>query len=212
MSTSSAALPIHPAPEPRARPRRLVEVVPASSARRARPRVVHAIVAVLGLMAIVGVQLLLSIGISSGAYRIADLQAEQRALTREQEALGEQLEIRNATQYLANAAAHLGMVPAPTAFFLDLSTGGVATAPGMRDSVGCGGACNLVPNELTTGLPLVDPLAAPTAAAPGEQATATETATETATDAAAAPVGAVVTPSVQEGPVASDSIPAPVTH
>ena len=40
----------------------------------------------------------------------------------------------------------------------------------------------------------------------------TETATETATDAAAAPVGAVVTPSVQEGPVASDSIPAPVTH
>lgn len=139
-------------------PRRLTEVVTTSRQRRARPRVVHAITAIVGVLAIVGAQLLLSIAISGGAYRISDLQQEERALIRQSESLSEQLEIAAATQHLATAAASLGMVPASgNTFFLDLATGAAVGAPGMPDSAGCGGACNLVPNALTQSLPAILP-------------------------------------------------------
>jgi len=150
-------------------PRRLTEVVTTKRQRRARPRVLHAVVAIGGVIAIVGAQLLLTIAISGGAYRISDLQQEQRSLTRESISLGEQVAVAEATQHLANAAASLGMIPAPGAAFLDLETGVAVAAPGMPDTNGCGGACNLVPNILTKSLPLVlpatgqgNPLAAPT--------------------------------------------------
>jgi len=171
------------------RPRRLTEVVTTRRQRRARPRVLHAVVAVGGVLAIVGAQLLLSIAISGGAYRISDLQQEQRALTRESESLGEQLEIVAATQHLANAAASLGMVPAQSGTaFLDLTSGVAVGAPGMPDSAGCGGACNLVPNLLTQSLPVVLPK-----------------------PEAGAPV-AVQTQLQPETPPASTGIPAPMTH
>jgi hypothetical protein len=171
-----------------ARPRRLTEVVTTRSQRRARPRVVHALTAIIGVLAIVGAQLLLSIAISGGAYQISDLQQEQRSLTRQSESLSEQLEVAAATQHLANAAATLGMVPATsTTYFLDLVTGAGVDAPGMPDSKGCGGACNLVPNALTKSLPAVLPVAA---------------------------VGAptVLAPLPAETPTTSLGIPAPMTH
>ncbi len=171
-------------------PRRLTEVVTTKRQRRARPRVVHAVIAIGGVLVIVGAQLLLSIAISGGAYRIGDLQGEQRALTRESESLSEQLEVAAATQHLANAAASLGMVPAQTGTaFLDLATGAAVGAPGMPDSVGCGGTCNLVPNSLTQFLPVVLPKVETTN-----------------------PL--VVQPPVQtaETPITSTGIPAPVTH
>lgn len=171
------------------RPRRLTEVVTTPKQRRARPRIVHAFVAVGGVLLIVGAQLLLSIAISGGAYRISDLQQEQRALTRESESLTEQLSIAAATQHLAGAAASLGMVPAQSTYFLDLASGGAVGAPGMPDTAGCGGACNLVPNSLTQGLPAVLPQADPLAPAIVQQQLK--------------PV---------ETPPASTGIPAPVTH
>ncbi|MBO9577740.1 MAG: hypothetical protein J7480_03095 [Microbacteriaceae bacterium] len=170
-------------------PRRLTEVVTTSRQRRARPKVVHSVVTIAGVLAIVGAQLLLSIAISGGAYRISDLQQEQRALTRQSESLSEQLEIAAATQHLANAAAALGMVPASSTNFLDLATGAAVAAPGMPDSAGCGGTCNLVPNALTQGLPAVLP------AADGGTPVAVQT---------------VIKPA--ETPSASQGIPAPVTH
>jgi len=167
-------------------PRRLTEVVTTKRQRRARPRIIHAIVAIGGVIAIVGAQLLLSIAISGGAYRISDLQQAQRALTRESLSLGEQLAVAEATQHLAGAAASLGMVPAQGAAFLDLETGAAVAAPGMPDTTGCGGACNLVPNELTKSLPAVLP-------ATGQQnPLAVQTQAET--------------------PPASTGIPVPVTH
>ena len=168
-------------------PRRLTEVVTTKRQRKARPRIVHAFVAIGGVLVIVGAQLLLSIAISGGAYRISDLQQDQRALTRESESLSEQLEIAAATQHLANAAASLGMVPASNTAFLDLETGAVAGAPGMPDTAGCGGACNLVPNELTSSLPAVLPVAAE-----------------------GAPTALVPQPA--ETPTTSLGIPAPMTH
>ncbi len=167
-------------------PRRLTEVVTTRRQRKARPRIAHALVAVAGVLVIVGAQLLLSIAISGGAYRISDLQQEARSLTRTAENLGEQLEIAAATQHLANSAAALGMVPAPSTSFLDLTTGAVVAAPGMPDTVGCGGKCNLVPNALTQGLPLVLPKA---------DGSPVQLPTQTA-----------------ETPPASVGIPAPVTH
>jgi len=175
------------------RPRRLTEVVTTRTQRRARPRVLHALVAVGGVLAIVGAQLLLSIAISGGAYRISDLQEQQRALTRQSEDLREQLEIAGATQHLANAAAALGMVPAGSTSFLDLSTGTVVAAPGIPDTVGCGGACNLVPNLLTAHLPVVLPKASDGTTVLG---TPNQTVGATAPDA----------------PPASTGIPSPVTH
>lgn len=167
-------------------PRRLTEVVTTRRQRRARPRVIHAVVAIMGVIAIVGAQLLLSIAISGGAYRISDLQQEQRELTRESLSLGEQLSVAAATQHLANAAASLGMIPAPGAAFLDLETGVAVGAPGMPDTKGCGGACNLVPNALTAGLPPVLP-------ATGQS-------------------NPIVTPTQPETPPTSTGIPGPVTH
>lgn len=177
---SGRAVPVGP------EPRRLTEVVTTKRQRRARPRIVHAIVAIGGVIAIVGAQLLLTIAISGGAYRISDLQQEQRALTRESLSLGEQLAVAAATQHLAAAAASLGMIPAPSAAFLDLETGAAVGAPGMPDTKGCGGACNLVPNALTATLPPVLPATG-----------------------AANPLGVAVQP---ETPPASTGIPGPVTH
>jgi len=171
------------------RPRRLTEVVTTRRQRRARPRVVHAVTAIVGVLAIVGAQLLLSIAISGGAYRISDLQQEQRALTRQSESLSEQLEIAAATQHLATAAAALGMVPAATTSFLDLATGAATPAPGMPDPVGCGGACNLVPNQLTQSLPAVLPAAG-----------------------AGTPVAIQTQLQPAETPTTSLGIPTPVTH
>jgi len=168
------------------RPRRLTEVVTTKRQRRARPRVLHAVVAISGVIAIVGAQLLLSIAISGGAYRISDLQQEQRALTRESLSLGEQLSVAAAPQHLANAAASLGMIPAPGAAFLDLETGVAVGAPGMPDTRGCGGACNLVPNALTASMPAVLPATGQTN-----------------------PLAAQTQP---ETPQASTGIPGPMTH
>ncbi len=176
---------------------RHIEVVPTREQRRARPRVTYAIVTVASLFAIFAAQLLLSIVVSDGAYRIDALQAQQKELLREQEALSESLDLLGSTQYLSANAANLGMVPGASPIFLDVSTGGVALAPGTVDRVGCGGACNLVANSLLTGLPLVSPQTQqPTAA----QATTTPTTTTTPN----------TTPTAPQKPV--DTLPAPVTH
>lgn len=188
--TTGAAPTIPSRLSPEERPRRLTEVVTTRAQRRARPRVVHAVVAVAGLLAIVGAQLLLTIAISGGAYRISDLQDEARDLTRQSEALAEQLEIAGATQRLAASAAALGMVPAGATTFVDLADGGSYVAPGMPDALGCGGSCALVANTLTGDLPqLVD------------RGAALESASATGTEQA----------SVADAPTASTGIPVPVT-
>jgi len=191
MHIGTNAIPIQPeAYEAPVAPKRILEVVTTRAQRRRRPRVLYAIVTVVGLMVIIGAQLLLTIATSSGAYQITALLDESRALTRTSEDLGEKLEIFSATQHLARSAAHLGMVPAASPMYLDISTGGTAGAPGMPDPFACGGACGLVENALIASLPLVTP---------GDS---------TINTAEFQLRGAVV----DNGPVAADSLPAPVTH
>ncbi len=168
-------------------PARRFEIVTTRAQRKARPKVAYAVVTVASLFAIFAAQLLLSIVVSDGAYQINALQSQQKELLRTEQALSENLDLLASTQNLAANAAHLGMVPSASPLFLDLSSGAISGAPGSIDRVGCGGACNLVANDLLTGMAVVNTAPQPKTAV------------------------ASVTPAPQPT-VLVDSLPAPVTH
>jgi hypothetical protein len=176
------------------RPRH-IEIVATREQRRARPRLAYAVVTVASLFAIFAAQLLLSILVSQGAYEIASLKTDQKELLRTEQDLRETLDRLDSTQNLAAQAAHLGMVPNASPLALNLATGGVYGMPGSADPTGCGGACNLVPNALTTQIPLVDPASGAAASSPAGP--------RSAGTAASSKPGA---------PPVVDALPAPVTH
>lgn len=108
---------------------RHIEIVSTRSQKRARPRVVYALVAIVGLFVILMVQLLLSIWLSDGAYQISALQQSQRELSRDQQALAESLHTLQSPQNLAAQASALGMVMnTGSQGYLSLA-GGVSRAP-----------------------------------------------------------------------------------
>jgi len=185
------------APAPAQHPRH-IEIAPTREQRRARPKVMYAVVTVASLFVIFAAQLLLSIVVSDGAYQISSLQDKQKELLRTQDFLNESLQKLDSTQNLTNQAAHLGMVPNGSPLALDLATGGVFALPGSSDPTGCGGACNLVTNALVTGIPLVGTTPAASTPAQGNAATP--------------PAAATVAPQTEQAPVVSDGLPAPMTH
>jgi hypothetical protein len=143
--------PAAPAPaEPR---RRHLEIAPTRAQRRARPRVAHVVVTLGGIGAILLVQLLLSFVLADGAYYISTLQDDQRELLREEQALGEQLEVLGSTQNLTANAEALGMVASGNPMFLDVATGKVS---GSR-SHSSGLPENLIANSLLDGSTVIDP-------------------------------------------------------
>ena len=142
-------------------PRRHVEAVPPRDERRARPRIVYALTASAGMAAIIIAQLLLSVGISQGAYEISTLQASQVELGRTAEGLSEDLVKVSSPQNLAANAAALGMVSNSSPAYLRLSDGAVLGAPGAavgKPADVPDGATGLVPNALLAGVPLVTDL------------------------------------------------------
>ena len=175
------------------RPRH-IEIVATRAQRRARPKLAYAVVTIVSLFAIFAAQLLLSIVVSQGAYDIASLRSDQKELLRTEQDLRETLDRLDSTQNLAAQAAHLGMVPNPSPLALNLATGGVYGMPGSADPTGCGGACNLVPNALTSTIPLVDP--APPAT----------------NDSAGSRTAAATSAPKSGQPTVVDALPAPVTH
>lgn len=193
-------------------PARRFEIVTPAAQRKARPKVLHAIVAVVGALAIVGLQLLISIWITGGQYRIAELQDEQRALVRQAESLSEQLEIRGSTQYLGYAATSLGMVPARSLFTLDMSTGSYFALPGTSDVLGCAGGCGLAANELVKGLPLPQRPSAAAAAEPAAAGTADPGVGEAADAAVPTIPGAEPETVDPDVPVAAETLPGVVTR
>ncbi len=68
-----------------------VRLVSTRSRRLTRPRAMYGLVAVAVVFTIFIAQLLLTIALSSGAYRITSLQGEQRDLSRSSSALTEKL-------------------------------------------------------------------------------------------------------------------------
>lgn len=140
-------------------PTRHLDIAPTRAQRRARPRVYAALVAVGGIVAILLAQLLMSIVLADGAYRITSLQRDYRDLAREQNAAKERLDQLSSTQSLIDNATALGMVSSGNPVFLDVETGqALGTIAGPRgQAVGAGG--NLIGNALLDGSTMLDPSA-----------------------------------------------------
>ncbi|MCU1551419.1 MAG: ftsL [Glaciihabitans sp.] len=141
-------------------PRR-VHLVSTRTRRLARPKIGYAIIVTAVIFGIFMAQLLLSIALSGGAYRIGSLQGEQRDLARVASALNEKLQTVGSTQNLAANARELGMVSDSSPAFLRASDGKVlgAAAVAAHGSSSSGrsanGATGSVPNSLLTDVPLV---------------------------------------------------------
>lgn len=129
---------------------RHLEIAATRAQRRARPKLVYAIVIVGGIAAILLAQLLLSIATADGAYRITALQVQERDYSRQQSAIQEHLDVLRSTQNLTRNAEALGMIASGNPVFLDASTGGVTGAPSPAGGTLTGGG-NLIANSLLTG-------------------------------------------------------------
>lgn len=200
MSTNLAyELPQH---SPRRRPEKpapYIEIAPTRSQKRARPKLVYAIIVTGGLFAVLVSQLLLSIALADGAYEIAALQAQQKELNRDEQVATERLNVLNSPQNLAARAESLGMVSNTSAAYLNLADGSVLGVPAAASAdagsvIGANGTL-LIPNSLIGEVPDMGAAAAEAAATTDAVAGASETA------------GA--DPSV---PSYSNGIPAPVTR
>jgi hypothetical protein len=194
---SGGALPA-PVEEPK---RTHLEVVPTRSQRRARPRALYAAISVGTLLCVVVAQLLLSIGISQGAYQLNSLQAQQTQLQRSYQAVSEDLNRVSSPQNLAANANALGMVSNSSPAYLRLSDAAVLGAPlpanGAAGTV-TGTQGNLVPNSLLAGVPLVTQ-------AQQAQTPAAQTGNSASTGAATGPTTAPTVP-------LQGALPTPVTH
>ncbi len=196
-----SAVPVTTAPSPRrAAPRRApLEVVATRSQRRARPRAAYAIATVAGVFAILLTQLLLSIVLSDGAYRITALEAQGIELDRTAQVLSEQLNVFDSAQNVAANAESLGMVVSSVSpAFLLLSDGSVQGSP-TPAGAGSGvldGRGDLVGNVLLADVPLVTPAAAggASAAASGVPPTPSPSGSLPSGSSTAMPSGALPSP------------------
>ncbi|HEV7183643.1 MAG: hypothetical protein ACHP7F_10305 [Actinomycetales bacterium] len=188
-----------PRPAEEERPSHL-EVVSTRSQRRARPRVVYAILAIGMLLGIVVAQLMLSIAVSQGAFQLNTLQSKQTQLQRSYQAASEDLNRLTSPQNLAANANALGMVSNSNPAYLRLSDGAILGAAlpanGAAGTV-TGGQGNLVPNSLLDGVPLVT--------APKAKTAATQAGSSASPGAA---VKATPSPTVP----LDGALPTPVTH
>lgn len=179
-----------------------LEVVPTRQQRRARPRAVYAVATIAGVFAILLAQLLLSIILSDGAYRISALETERAELDRSAQVLTERLNVYDSAQHVAANAEALGMVvSAVSPAYLLLSDGTVQGAPAPADA-GSGvldGRGDLVGNVLLADVPLVTP-------------TATGGASAAALSAPPTPLSSGSLPSSAGAVVSSGALPSPVTR
>jgi hypothetical protein len=199
MSAVGAAV-ARPMRQPAGQPRRHLEVVPTRAQRRARPRMLPALVTIGGIGVILLAQLLLSIVIADGAYQVSSLQSAKHDAVLQQHALSEQLDLLASPQHLAANAEALGMVASGSAVYLDAKTGAVT---GNRGAVGGSmlGSGDQVGNVLLEGTALVTP------SATGSGTTTTTDASgdsQASTDAGTGGAG--------QDPQTPGLLPSPTTH
>jgi hypothetical protein len=144
------------APAPQERAPRPVRAVPAAPPRP-RPKLAYAVVAIGGVLAMVVAQLLLSVGLSHGAYEISALQQQQTTLGWQQQSASDDLLQVSSPQFIAANAQALGMVINGTPAYLRLSDGAVVGVPAaaMEATEVPVGPSTLVGNALLNGVPLV---------------------------------------------------------
>ncbi len=176
-----------------------IEIVPTRTQRRARPKIAYAAVVVAGVLAIVVTQLMISIGLSDGAYEISSLQTQQKELDRTNQTLTEQADKLSSPQNLAAAAESLGMVANSAPVYLRLSDGAVLGTPvaAAAGTPSVTGGQALIPNSL---------LSPPAAAS--ASASAAGTAAQPAAAAPSAPPAAAAQPDVPW----QGALPSPTTR
>lgn len=201
-------------------PKSPFSIAAAGVLRRRKPKLAYAAVVVVGVFAIVVAQLMLSIGLSNGAYEIESLQSQQKEIDRTNSALSEQLDGLSAPQSLAASAESLGMVANVHPAYLRLSDGAVLGTPQTASSTSgslTNGQPSLVPNALTTAAAAAAAAAAAGAAAPASASAAAAAAAgaEGAAATAGTPVGAPSAPPAAATNAAvpwQGQLPSPTTH
>ena len=189
---------VEPQKESQRTPQRRLRPVDRPAQRR-RPTLAGAILAVAGAVAIGVAQMGLSLASTQDSFVVADLTAEQRALTLEKQALQDSLAGLTSPQSLASRADALGLVVAGSASYLRLSDGKVLGAGEVDDwtSTVNPNTANSVGNALL--LPEPVPVEETTDEAAGETEVADSTAQE-GTTAPALP------------PAVTDGLPIPTTR
>ncbi len=133
-------------------PRRRLQPVTGTAVRR-RPKLVYALVALGGAMAIGAAQIGLSLAITQDSFTLASLSSQQRELSLRTQALHEELTGLSSPQALATSAAALGMVVAGSPSYLRLSDGavfGTGSQAGWSSTVDPNGS-GAVSNSLLAG-------------------------------------------------------------
>jgi hypothetical protein len=209
MSSNLAyALPRSPREAPEVQPQPGISIAPRVQ-RRARPKATYALVAVGGIFVIFLAQLLLSIALSDGAYKISDLTGRQSALVRTEGALNEKLLLAGSTQNLAASAQRLGMVASSSPVFLRLSDGkviGEATAAGQGAAAGR----SFVGNSLLAGAAAAESGKSFTGeASANAKVTKPPTTADSTDDLTGAPVTPTPDPQLPSNP---GGLPSPLTH
>lgn len=133
MSALNDALLTLPARAPRERPDRTTgterHLRPVERPRRRRPRVVYAIAALAGALAIGAAQMGLSLATTESSYRLSELTQEKNQLTWQKQELEDKIAGLSSPQYLAANAAALGMVINQSPTYLRLSDGKIVGTP-----------------------------------------------------------------------------------
>ncbi len=217
MSALPVTAPARPrrSPQPDATPRRHLEVAPTRAQRRARPRLLPAVITIGGIGVILLAQLLLSIVLADGAYQISSLQTQKHNAVLQQHALSETLDLYNSPQHLAANAEALGMVASGNAVYLDASTGAV-TGTGTAAGGSLLGAGDQVSNVLLDGSMIVTAQAPTTTTTTtktsaagsgptsGSSATSSSGASQASTDTGTGGAG--------QAPLTPGLLPSPTTH
>lgn len=168
-------------------------------ARRRRPKLAYALIALGGAMAIGAAQMTLSLIITQDSFVLAGLKSQQNELNLQTSAIQDELTGMSSPQMLATKADALGMVVAGSASYLRLSDNAVIGAgegAGWLSTVDPKGA-GAVHNSLLSSL------AASAAADAPEDAATGDTTGDAATDTP-------VTPDLP--PPITDGLPSPTTR
>ena len=102
----------------------------------AAPKLRYIVVTLLGIFAILAVQLILSIALSGGAYEIASLKGEMRSTEQKRQMVAEDINALIAPDTLAGLATSMGMVADNNPAYLRLSDSSVVgeAQPATADS------------------------------------------------------------------------------
>lgn len=185
-------------------PASLLRLVAPSAGTKRRPRVFYATVTVSVVVAIIVAQILLSVAMSSGAYEIERLQAENKNLSRTFADVSQTLAQVSSPQHVAAQAENLGMVTSNSPAYLQLSKNSILGQPRAATNSGAllnGDNASLVQNILLTDIPAG---AVPAAAAAARSAVKIPTAGVAATSP--------VAPAVTLPGASSQTLPTPQTR